>query len=129
MADDVIPKPKYIQKECKKHKNCRYVLEGRGYYRCTRCRMDAVSKKRRKIKQDLVRYKGGKCEACGYNKCIAALEFHHKDHTKKDFALSKNGCTFGLEKAKKEVDKCILICSNCHREKHHEENYDYNKLK
>jgi hypothetical protein len=118
---------KYINKDCKTHGTCKFVLEGRGYYRCTKCRIDAVSRKRRKIKEDLVEYKGGQCEVCGYNKCIAALEFHHKDHTQKDFALSKNGYTFGLDKAKKEVDKCILICANCHREKHYEEGYSYNK--
>ena len=120
-------KQKYTNKQCKKHGLCKYILEGRGYYRCTKCRMDAVSRKRRKIKIDLVEYKGGKCEMCGYNKCIAALDFHHKDYREKDFNLSKNGNTYGLERAKKEVDKCILICSNCHRELHYEEGYIHNK--
>jgi hypothetical protein len=117
---------KYTKKQCKKHGECLYVLEGRGYYRCTKCRMDAVSRKRKKSKEDLVEYKGGKCEICGYKKCIAALEFHHKDSKKKDFSLS-SGFTYGFERAKKEVDKCILVCSNCHRELHHEEGYAYNK--
>lgn len=89
--------------------------------------MEAVKRKRVKIKKDLVDYKGGKCEICGYNKCIAALEFHHKDHNKKEFSLSKNGYTYGLKKAKMEVDKCILTCSNCHREIHYEEGYIHNK--
>ena len=112
---------KYAIKECKTHGKCKYILEGRGYYRCTKCRMDAVSRKRKKIKADLVEYKGGKCTVCGYDKCIAALEFHHQDHTKKDFSLSKKGYTYGLDKAKKEVDKCILVCSNCHRDFHYQE--------
>lgn len=113
---------KYTDKKCKKHGICRYVLEGRGYYRCTKCRMDAVARKRRRIKLDLVEYKGGKCEICGYNKCIAALEFHHRDHKQKDFSLS-GGETYGLNRSKKEVDKCILVCSNCHKEIHHKEGY------
>jgi hypothetical protein len=118
---------KYIEKECKKHGICRFVLEGRGYYRCTKCRSEAVSKKRRKIKEELVKYKGGKCEVCGYCKCIAALEFHHVDFTEKDFNISKDGLTRSVEKAKEEVDKCILICSNCHRELHYQEDYPFNK--
>lgn len=109
---------KNIQKECQKHGVCRWILEGRGYYRCTKCRQDAVTRKRRKLKKELVEYKGGKCEMCGYNKCIAALEFHHKDPSEKDFSVSHDGCTRGLEKCKKEVDKCILVCANCHREIH-----------
>jgi hypothetical protein len=118
---------KYIEKECKKHGVCKYVLEGRGYYRCTKCRMDAVSRKRRKLKLDIVAYKGGKCQLCGYDKCIAALEFHHKDFNKKEFTLSSKGKTYGLKKLKEEVDKCDLLCSNCHRETHHKENYIHNK--
>ena len=111
-------KPKNIEKECKHHGVCRWILEGRGYYRCTKCRMDAVTRKRKKLKEELVIYKGGKCEICGYSKCIAALDFHHKDPTKKDFGLGKNGLTRGLEKCKLEVDKCMLVCANCHREIH-----------
>ena len=125
MTENVIPK--YIEKECSKHGLCKYVLEGRGYYRCAKCRSSSVSNRRKKVKQILVEYKGGKCEICGYNKCIAALEFHHKDHKEKDFNLSKNGITFGIKRAKKEVDKCMLVCSNCHREVHSEEGYVFNK--
>ena len=117
---------KYIEKECKKHGNCKFVLEGRGYYRCTKCRTSAVYKKRKKLKLDLVEYKGGKCEICGYNKCIAALEFHHKNVKEKDFSISDTGYTRSLEKSKREVDKCMLVCSNCHREIHSADNYSFN---
>ena len=89
--------------------------------------MDAVAKRRRKLKEELVKYKGGKCEECGYKKCIAALEFHHKDHTQKDFSVSSTGSTMSLDRLKKEVDKCLLVCSNCHKEIHHEQGYLYNK--
>ena len=77
----------------------------------------SVDKRRRQNKQILVEYKGGKCEKCGYNKCIAALDFHHLDPSKKELSLSGN--TFSLEKQKQEADKCILVCSNCHREIHY----------
>ena len=76
---------------------------------------------RQRLKEKLVKYKGGKCEICGYNKCINALEFHHLDPTKKDFGIA-NGNAIAFEKAKKEVDKCILVCSNCHREIHYDLN-------
>ena len=79
----------------------------------------SVIKRRKQNKLLLVEYKGGKCERCGYDKCVAALEFHHLDPTTKE---SKNlGTTAAIEKQKAEADKCILVCANCHREIHHEQ--------
>jgi len=75
---------------------------------------------RKALKEKLVKYKGGKCEICGYDKCIAALDFHHMDPNKKDFNIGGSG-VISFEKCKKEVDKCILVCSNCHREIHYKE--------
>jgi len=75
---------------------------------------------RRRTKVKLVEYKGGKCERCSYNKCMDALEFHHKDKKQKDFSIS--GKSWSYEKLKKEVDKCMLVCSNCHKEIHAELN-------
>jgi DNA-binding CsgD family transcriptional regulator len=71
-------------------------------------------RKRTKIK--LVEYKGGKCECCGYNKSNSALQFHHKDPNEKDFTIG--GSSYSFERLKTEVDKCILVCSNCHIEIH-----------
>lgn len=77
-----------------------------------------VIKRRRQNKLLLVEYKGGKCERCGYDKCIDALEFHHLDPSTKE---SKNlGTTAAIAKQKAEADKCILVCANCHREIHNE---------
>lgn len=73
--------------------------------------------RRRENKSKLIEYKGGKCEKCGYNKCDAALEFHHLDPNKKDFGIASFK-SLSLEKLKKEVDKCVLVCSNCHKEIH-----------
>ena len=81
-------------------------------------RVKSVVNWRRRTKEALVEYKGGKCVRCGYSKCIDALEFHHRDPSKKDFSVS--GKTWSLERLKKEVDKCDLVCSNCHREIHAE---------
>jgi 5-methylcytosine-specific restriction endonuclease McrA len=112
-------KDKYITKECKKHGLTKYVfVNSEQKYRCIKCRSEAVQKRRDKTKQILIDYKGGKCEICGYNKCISALEFHHLNPKNKDFAISSKGYTRSIEVNKKEVDKCILVCSNCHREIH-----------
>lgn len=71
---------------------------------------------RKRAKQKLVDYKGGKCEICGYNKCIEALHFHHRNSDEKNFSIS--GKSLSFEKLKIEADKCILVCSNCHSEIH-----------
>ena len=79
-----------------------------------------VKKRRSVLKEELVKYKGGKCEICGYNKCIEALEFHHLNREEKDFTISSY-LRLGIDKLKKEADKCILVCANCHREIHGKE--------
>lgn len=111
-------KDKIIIKECKVHSLTEFILRADGRYRCKKCAVDAVKRKREKIKLDLINYKGGKCEICGYNKCLSALEFHHINSNEKDFGISEKGYTRSLEKNKEEVDKCILVCANCHREIH-----------
>ena len=78
----------------------------------------AVHARRRKVRQMALDYKGGKCERCGYNRCMDALEFHHKDLSKKDFSISKKGYTRSWRKVQIELDKCMLLCANCHREIH-----------
>ena len=79
----------------------------------------AVTIKRRAIKNMLIAYKGGKCVRCGYDKCVRALQFHHMNPNEKDFGLS--AClTKSVASLKQEADKCILLCSNCHAEVHQE---------
>ena len=110
-----------ILKECKKHGLTEFVRRTDGVFCCKKCRVDAVQRRREKIKELAVEYKGGKCEKCGYDKCIDALEFHHLEPSEKDFSLSEKGYTRSREKVKKELDKCILVCANCHRELHYKE--------
>ena len=78
-----------------------------------------ITIKRRAIKHALIEYKGGKCCRCGYDKCDRALEFHHINPNEKDFSISRS-MDKGINKLKEEVDKCILVCSNCHAEIHEE---------
>jgi len=78
----------------------------------------AVSKRRKKLREMVIKYKGGKCILCGYHKYLGAFDLHHSSDSKKEFGLSEGGLTRSWEKIKKEADKCILVCANCHREIH-----------
>ncbi|MBN2585598.1 HNH endonuclease [Patescibacteria group bacterium] len=78
----------------------------------------AVAKRRKRIKELVIEYKGGKCIICGYSKCPAVLELHHLDEATKKFGLGMNGLTRSWERTRQEADKCILVCANCHREIH-----------
>lgn len=81
-------------------------------------KVKSVVEWRKRVKIKLVEYKGGECSKCGYKKSLKALEFHHLDPSEKDFTIS--GKSWSFERLKKEVDKCILVCSNCHIEIHEE---------
>lgn len=101
---------------CQHHGETTFVLEGRGYYRCKRCRLERVGRRRRVIKRKLVEEAGGKCVICGYYRCKRALEFHHLDPGTKEFQLGHNGVTRSLARSRLEARKCVLLCSNCHAE-------------
>ena len=79
---------------------------------------EAVSKRRKDLLKKAVEYKGGRCKICGYNKSKRALVFHHFDSAKKSFGISARGMTRAWAKVQKELDKCVLLCSNCHSEVH-----------
>jgi hypothetical protein len=72
--------------------------------------------RRRALREQAVSYKGGKCEICGYNNCLSALEFHHPDPLTKEFNISDRITSF--EAIRAELDKCHLLCANHHREVH-----------
>ena len=83
---------------------------------CYECMPEGTQLRRGDFLAKIKLQRGGKCERCGYNTCIKALEFHHLDPTQKDFTISNDH--FKLKEAVKESKKCILICANCHRELH-----------
>jgi hypothetical protein len=111
-----------MEKECDKHGLTDHYKEKnrKDSWRCRKCIVDSVQVRRTKIKQMGIDYKGGKCqiETCGYNKYNGALEFHHLDPNEKDFSISRSGHCTAWDKVKLELDKCILVCANCHREIH-----------
>jgi hypothetical protein len=96
-----------------------YFMAEKRRYRDRRIYLiDAVRKRRKKLRDMAVRYKGGKCQICGYGRCQEAMEFHHLDGSMKDFGISHKGYTRSWRRVKSELDKCIMLCANCHREVH-----------
>lgn len=70
-----------------------------------------VKAHRLRKKQWCVARKGGKCERCGYDRCLAALEFHHRDPAEKDFGFSQYQRR-SYDQLAAELDKCDLLCAN-----------------
>jgi transposase len=101
---------------CARHGWTLFVRTPNGPPRCRRCRANAVSRRRRVVKEALVAEFGGACQICGYDRFPGALQFHHVDPDSKRFALSDRGLARSLAKARAEAAKCVLLCANCHAE-------------
>jgi len=97
------------------------VKEKRTYADRREYMIKAVAKRRKLIRLKAIEYVGGKCIKCGYNKYPEVLEFHHKNPAEKLFNISYKGHCRSWERVRTEIDKCNLICANCHRETHVEE--------
>ena len=89
---------------------------------CKACYQAIDRDRQQRIKAALVQTAGGKCTRCGYSRCLAALEFHHRDPTQKDPSLFRNKHRRARidDAVRAELEKCDLVCSNCHRELHAE---------
>jgi hypothetical protein len=112
---------KKVCPNCKKEKHKgefynRRGVEGSSSY-CKKCTVAQTAVRLKAVKALAVEYKGGKCAICGYDKCNDALDFHHIDPTQKEYNISSVKSK-NIEALKKELDKCVLLCSNCHREVH-----------
>ncbi len=90
------------------------VVYRRSVALCGYCR---VKKFRKRQKRKVVEYLGGECYECGYKKCMRALHAHHTEPNAKDFSISRN-TNKAWNTVRKELDKCILLCANCHSEEH-----------
>lgn len=88
-----------------------------GHYKgtCKKCFNKTQTNKFREVRRLIVLENGGECKICGYSKYIGALEFHHLDPSKKDLSYQSSKC-WSIERIRKEVSGCVLLCSNCHRE-------------
>lgn len=79
-------------------------------------RRQRVTKARKALRDQVIAYKGGKCEICAYDKCPSAFDLHHLNPDEKDFNISSRMTSF--EAIRAELDKCVLLCCRCHREVH-----------
>lgn len=76
----------------------------------------AVTKRRRALKLRAIEALGGKCALCGYSSHPGVLDFHHVDASIKSFGISTGGFSRSWASIEAEIQKCILVCANCHRE-------------
>ena len=121
-CNQMVGNPSKICKKCGKLFAPKKQAKTRKYcYDCLPEESYSGAALRKRIKQWSLEYKGFKCEICGYDKCNEALEFHHLNPQEKDFNLSDKDISLDWEIIKKELDKCILVCANCHREIHSKE--------
>jgi hypothetical protein len=103
-------------KICRKHGKAIHIQEVSGYYRCWQCRKQFQNAKRKNRKALLVKQFGNKCNICGYNKYLGALQFHHLDPKSKLFELGVREIRRSRSAILAEAKKCILLCANCHTE-------------
>ena len=109
-------------------RRCDTTKDSDGFYRrrtgndlspyCKPCTKAQTLERQRALKKKAVDYKGGKCQRCGYDEYDAALEFHHRDPDEKEFSLSHLNRTKWSQRTMDELDKCDLLCANCHRTVH-----------
>ena len=110
----------HLCKHCGETDTSKFVSRGHGRICrsvCKACHARYTIERFREYRRKAVSLKGDKCCRCGYNKCIGALEFHHRDPAKKD-PKWRQMRLWKIERILKELEKCELVCSNCHREIH-----------
>lgn len=105
--------------ELSEQKSCRFCNRPLRNARQNVCAPCSVTRSQRRRKIRAVQYYGGKCIRCGYDKCPAVLTFDHRDPTIKEVAPSYAILKWSWDKTKKELDKCDLLCANCHGERHY----------
>lgn len=110
------PKP-YLCKYCGTTDLSRFFKQSKMKSCCLKCHTFQTHHKKRLIKLKGIEYLGGKCERCNLTGVPAIFDFHHRNPKEKEFGWSSVR-TSNWERFKKELDKCMLLCSNCHREVH-----------
>lgn len=100
---------------------CR-VVKGKIYRRlkCKNCKRIYNNQRRAKLRDWIISYKKTLvCERCGFSD-FRALQFHHKGDDEKASNVA-DMAEFSVESVRREIDKCIVLCSNCHRIEHYKE--------
>lgn len=104
-----------------------YFIKNRFWTYCKKCESSRKKQQLVNFKKQCFKYKNQFCcELCGYDKCITALDFHHTDPKQKDFNISFCKKLQLNDIIKRELDKCQVICSNCHRELHSLQEWAFN---
>lgn len=89
-------------------------------------RRQSAARRRKALREQAIAYKGGSCRICGYDRCSAALDFHHPESFTKEFNISDRMTSF--EAIRAELDKTVLLCCRCHREVHDGQHPGYLEL-
>jgi transposase len=113
---NVVREDSHARLVCARHGITEFSERPSSGRRCLKCRSEAVTQRRRRVKRRLVEEAGGQCVVCGYKRCVAALEFHHVVPSDKRFSLSDRGVARSMARARSEASKCVLLCANCHAE-------------
>ena len=95
--------------------------KGKIYWHCRLCNNEKRVKRKQASKIKAIQYKGGKCAHCGlvYTDCAGIFDFHHIDPSTKTRIKSGSFFNYRWDTIKKELDKCIMLCANCHRRVHY----------
>jgi predicted Zn-ribbon and HTH transcriptional regulator len=104
-----------VWRTCRHHGRSPFHADARGVLRCRRCRAEAVSRRRARVRDVLIAEAGGSCRLCGYDRHPGALQFHHRSPAEKSFTI-RNGMTRAMDELRAEAAKCVLVCANCHAE-------------
>lgn len=105
-----------IDRVCRRHGLTTFARGSDAYFRCRRCRVESVVRRRRRVKELLAQEAGGCCVICGYSRYAGALQFHHLDPDQKRLGMSRGGVTLAVEQLRAEAAKCVLLCANRHAE-------------
>ena len=93
-------------------------IETCGY--CKECSLERLATIRSVFKRKIVEYGGNRCNDCKGTFPDYVYDFHHLEPEHKDFSMASNKAISGdWGVVKRELDKCVLVCSNCHRTRHH----------
>lgn len=106
-------------RECKHHGFVEFgnYSSGSGRFKwfCKKCIAENVTRRHQKVRALLREEAGGRCAACGYDRCTYNLHFHHVEPSEKLFAVN-SGVGKALATCRAEAAKCVLVCANCHGE-------------
>ena len=95
------------------------VRRGKRKYQsyCKPCANKRRYKNQKLLKQRMFEYLGGECKHCGVKEPLCIFDFHHTDPKEKEFTLNQKK-SLSFDKIKLELDKCVVLCANCHRIEH-----------